>query len=217
VDVWHVHVSASDLGDATDGLDSEERRRAEQFRFDRDRRLFVCARAAARSVLAERLGTAPSSLRFRTSGRGKPELDGPFRALGLEFNWAHSGDVVVVAVATGHPVGVDVERQDPAARVETVVDEFATPSERLVLDALRGAERTERLFALWARKEAALKAVGLGLGTPPSAVEAGAQAAARSHRVDVEGAPVLVSDLRRGLPGYAAAVALVSRLPARAP
>ena len=64
------------------------------------------------TVLAQYLGSQPSSLTLRRSRAGKPELQGSaFRA-----NLSHSGEVALVAVANGHEVRVDVElvREGPA-------------------------------------------------------------------------------------------------------
>ena len=72
---------------------------------------------------------------------------------------ARAGDVSVVAVTDAGPVGVDVEVEG-AAELADVADVALHPDERGTLDPTRA----------WVRKEAVLKAYGLGLVVEPSDV-----------------------------------------------
>jgi 4'-phosphopantetheinyl transferase len=82
----------------------------------------------------------------------------------VQFNLAHSGDVALVAVSAGAPVGVDVERWDRDVEHLELAERFFSPVERRTLNAL--VERDEVVpgfFACWTRKEAYLKATGVGI------------------------------------------------------
>ena len=75
--------------------------------------------------------------------------------------------LAAVALAQAAPVGVDVER----LRLELLDDDLSAA-------ALHPSERTapctpERFFALWVRKEAVLKAMGIGLALAPASFAAG--------------------------------------------
>ncbi len=129
-----------------------------------DRRRFTGARVALRTVLAQRLECAPSTLRFRTGSHGKPYVEG---TLAPAFNVAHAGDYAWIALAeAGGEVGVDIERIDPALGVPALRELAAhclTPRERAWL-ALVPADAWPRAFFLrWTAKEALLKALGLGI------------------------------------------------------
>ena len=66
--------------------------------------------APVQATLARYLDRDPGSLEFEYGPYGKPSLvDGD----GLEFSWARSGGVGVLAVARGRAVGIDVERIEP--------------------------------------------------------------------------------------------------------
>lgn len=81
------------------------------------------------------------------------------------------GEAGAVAAASDHPVGIDAEPARAAARLDA--SDFATTLERERLSALGGAEdEAVRLTRLWCAKEAAAKALGLGLGGRPRAWEA---------------------------------------------
>ena len=54
-------------------LSSEERDRANAFKFDRHRRLYVAAHAKLRKQLGGHSGSAPEELRFQIGAFGKPQ------------------------------------------------------------------------------------------------------------------------------------------------
>src|SRR5947209_19745515 len=90
-----VHVWSVDLDPPTAGaealaatLSSDERDRAARFHFDRDRRRFVHARGALRSVLAAYVNATPSELSFAYGAHGKPALGGNYAGR-LSFNVSH--------------------------------------------------------------------------------------------------------------------------------
>jgi 4'-phosphopantetheinyl transferase len=136
-------------------LADDERRRAAAFAFDRDRRRFVVARARLRRLLGERLGVAPRAVRISYNPQGKPRL-APGYDRDLRFNVAHSAELAVYAFADGAEVGVDVE----ALREPEDADGIA---ERAFSAGERRACRAFGFFYCWTRKEAYLKALGLGL------------------------------------------------------
>jgi 4'-phosphopantetheinyl transferase len=98
---------------------------------------------------------------------GKPELVGSDLAVSL----AHSGEVVLVAIAQTREVGVDVEVLRPEAARWSLVDHALTEHERQRLDVLAAPTRAECFLRVWTRKEAILKAAGTGLGIDPRRLE----------------------------------------------
>lgn len=162
VRVWQVSVAANphpDLG----ALAPEELERARRMRHPEREHAFLVGRAALRSVLAHELGEPPTAMHFSTGPHGKPFLD-PARS--LHFNLSHSGDVVLVAVADGREVGVDVERIKPHVDHGALARRFFSPLENRHLAAVDSASRRATFFALWTCKEALLKAWGVGLSLP---------------------------------------------------
>ena len=215
----YVHVWVADLGLAADDLSSlecvlavDERERARRFRFPHDRRTYVAAHWLVRRVLSGYVDAAPDALRFAANPYGKPTLP-EYRD--LRFNLSHSHDLVVVAVAKNREVGIDVERiRTELARTE-IARRFFAPTEVAELDGLQGMDFVHAFFACWTRKEAYIKAVGLGLslGLDTFAVSVAPNEPARL--LSAEGGPVEVA--RWGLhslevaPGYAAALAIEGR------
>ena len=110
VDVWRIWLDRCTDGDVRGYrgiLAPDELERAAQYAFDRDQRRFVVARAALRQVLAAYLEAAPEQLEFEYGKRGKPVLAARPGWEWLRFNVAHSEELALVGVASGHDLGID--------------------------------------------------------------------------------------------------------------
>ncbi|MFF8597580.1 4'-phosphopantetheinyl transferase family protein [Streptomyces sp. NPDC015232] len=143
-------------------LDAAERRVYEALTGERVRAQYVTAHALLRTVLGRVLDRDPVSLEFAAGPHGKPYL----RDGSVEFSLSHSGELVAVALALGAPVGVDVERvPEPGAELPLPV---LSAAERAVFDRFPGPERSAAFAAYWVRKEAVLKATGVGLRVDPA-------------------------------------------------
>lgn len=164
----HVWRTALDLAPdqvqrLRESLSPDERARAARFHFERDRVRFTVARAGLRALLGRYLGLAPSAIGFAYGDHGKPHLAAPAPAGDLRFNVSHSGGVALYAVARGREVGVDVEGHRADFATAEIAEGFFSLAERRALSALPAERRCEAFFACWARKEAYIKARGLGL------------------------------------------------------
>ncbi|MET9953384.1 4'-phosphopantetheinyl transferase superfamily protein [Streptomyces sp. NPDC006339] len=142
-------------------LDDRERRVYESLLREPDRALYLTAHALLRLVLGEALGRDPAGLVFAAGPHGKPYLEGA----GVEFSLSHSGERVAVALTSGTPVGVDVERVTDLVELPLPV---LSAEERAVFDRVPGPERAAAFTAYWVRKEAVLKATGEGLRVDPA-------------------------------------------------
>ena len=152
-------------------LAHDERARAARFRFDRDRDRFIAGRGLLRTVLASYVEGDPGRLAFDYGPNGKPCLSECDRSGGVHFNLAHSDDLLLVAVARSWEIGVDVERVHALADAEGVAERFFSPREREGLRDLPAAQKLLAFFNLWTRKEAWLKATGVGISDSLGQVE----------------------------------------------
>ena len=167
VHVWTVRISEAtpDLDWLTSVLSPAEHARAERFFRLEDRVRFNVSHGGLRRLLAAYGGGDPAGVTFTESKFGKPALAD---SKGLQFNMAHSGDVVMYAMTANRVVGVDVEAARPNVDFLEVSGQFA-PEEHAVIRAAEGADRVAAFYRCWARKEAYLKARGEGLGYPLNA------------------------------------------------
>ena len=166
VHVWYVDlaVAAGTVARLAADLSPDERERADRFKLERDRRRFVLARRALRALLGGYLGVPPRELTLVYGAHGKPALGGQHAA--LAFNVSHSGDVAVVAAGWSRALGVDVEAWRALPDLAALAARAFAPAERAVLDALAAIDQPAAFFRCWTRKEAFIKATGLGLAQP---------------------------------------------------
>lgn len=164
VHVWKVdqRVHRENERALREMLDAGERARADRFHSADDRTRYVVAHGLLRTLLGGYAGVSPVALQFDTGEHGKPRLASPAGA-SIEFNMSHAGDVVLIAFATGHPVGVDVEAWITEMEHRSVAEQFFSPAERTALAPLHGEALHRAFFACWTRKEAYIKATGLGV------------------------------------------------------
>jgi len=145
-------------------LSADERDKMQRFRFEKDRRRYLIGRGGLRTLLGRYLDLAPQDLRFETAAAGKPHLASGQRR--LQFNLAHSGEYVLIAIAEGRTVGIDVEEIRDDFDAGELAAHFFSPGEQRDLETLTGRTRIEAFFECWTRKEAYVKARGEGLSLP---------------------------------------------------
>ncbi len=160
----------------TAALPDAVRQRAARLVRERDRRRHLASHAALRHLLGER---GP----WVRGAYGKPALAVP----PPHFNLSRRDGAAAVALSMTHEVGVDVETLRAIDDARELAALHFTPGER------EGVADDAGFLRVWTRKEACMKATGLGLGLAPSAFECGAQAQPRTVRVAVaEGAWTLL-------------------------
>lgn len=157
-----LRSDAPDEASLAAALSAAEHARAGHLHSSKDRSLFIFAHAVLRDVLSRYLRQAAADLVIDADTSGKPRL----RGTDLRFSLSHSGDAVLIGLARGRDVGVDIEvvvAHDDlhlSARQVFAIDECAA------LGRCAAQERVTLFYTLWTRKEACLKAWGCGLGVP---------------------------------------------------
>jgi 4'-phosphopantetheinyl transferase len=162
VHVWRVELDQPEHVQERfrNSLEADELERAGRFHFEKHRRHFVVGRGFLRYVLARYLQAQPEGLRFTYGAYGKPSLTG------LQFNMSHSHNVGLVAVAQNQQLGVDVEHVRADFATEDIARRFFSRTEVETFNALAVAEQVAAFFRCWTRKEAYIKAIGLGMSQP---------------------------------------------------
>jgi 4'-phosphopantetheinyl transferase len=145
-DAWRVDLDAAPAW-LEDMLCAPERARAARIVHERNRMRWSRSRGMLRVLLARYLNADPRELRFGLGAHGKPALEGGAKQdSDLRFNLSHSGELLLVAVAAGAEVGVDIE----------------CATER----------HTAEFMRTWTMHEATVKCLGTGLASMPVEEEA---------------------------------------------
>jgi len=164
VHVWRVRLGFRTelLDQMQTSLSAEERERAGRFHFLADRDRYIASHGCLRDVLSRYLHCKPDQPLFSVNEYGKPALQNQE----LAFNLSHSGDFTLIAVARGRQIGVDVERVRQGISSSVIARQYFSKAEFEELQALPMRQRETAFFTCWTRKEAYIKARGLGLSLP---------------------------------------------------
>lgn len=169
VHVWRVQLDLSEAGmsEMAKFLSVHEKEKAGRFYFSRDRKHYIATHGALRKVLSLYVKEQPALLKFFTNTYGKPHLEQIAGMMPVpQFNISHSHDMALFAIVKEGMVGVDVERINSDFASMEIAQRFFSPSEVNALRSLHGNEQINGFFNCWTRKEAYIKAKGLGLSLP---------------------------------------------------
>lgn len=120
---------------------------------------FKNSRAALRLVLAKYLPVPPAYVQFSVGPHGKPYVS----TKEINFNISHSGDMLAIAVAQSFEIGIDIEVLRKIDDLRAIAAQFFEPWEVERLTQARPSAIDRTFLKMWVRKEATLKAAGIGL------------------------------------------------------
>jgi 4'-phosphopantetheinyl transferase len=195
IELWWADLDLYAAQVPLEGLSANERTRAASFVLGANARRFLARRHALRAILATRTGLNPEAIVFRTGRFGKSLLDNTAE---LQFSCSQSGSEAVVAVCEGQPVGVDVEIVREVVDADALAQLHFTTSERAAWLEEAGGRANRAFLTCWTRKEACVKALGLGFRLSPECVDVGCSNGVRvvelldatePHEVEVDSLP----------------------------
>jgi 4'-phosphopantetheinyl transferase len=141
-------------------LSVEENNQANRFATAQLRQRYIKTRGYLRLLLARYLTTTPESIEFTYNSYGKPSIAWS----SLQFNLSHSDQVVVYAFTRVGDIGIDIEKIKPIDNYLEIAKKFLHPQEHLAIASMtNNNDRLRGFYHCWSRKEAIIKAKGLGL------------------------------------------------------
>ena len=146
------------LKDASDLLDDRERAKVSRHLRQQDVRMLTMTYALHRLLLAQALAVRPQDVPIGRDALGRPVLHGH----ALTTSLSHSEGLAAFAISAAGPVGVDIEPLTRQASMPEIRAHVCHPTEQAAYPHTPAGALS--LLALWVRKEALLKAAGVGLG-----------------------------------------------------
>jgi 4'-phosphopantetheinyl transferase len=148
-------------------LSEREKSRASQILHEEDRRCFVITRAVLRKLISIYTGLPNKEIKFQKGINGKLSVPNSE----LKFNVTHSKSDIVIALTLANEIGVDIESRDRLVDHNKLIDTFFSENEKTVFDKLEEIMKPQSFINCWTRKEAILKAKGVGLSFPVKLLE----------------------------------------------
>lgn len=161
VDLWTIEL---DVSPESSTLSADELRRVERCLDPTHAQRLRASRVGLRAVLSGYLDVAPADIVFSRTRAGAPVLVGQPKQ---DFSLSRSRRFALVAVGLGRRVGVDLQGPAPASNDCTALARHVLDAdERVVFETLDAGRRRQTFLAAWTRREAALKAMDVGLLDP---------------------------------------------------
>lgn len=166
-DEVHIHCLALDTANVWHAS-PDELRRAESLFDPLKKKRFLASRTLLREILGRYLGLQPDELHFAEGKHGKPCLSGSDR---LHFNLSHSGGLLLLAIAADRDVGIDLEQLRTDIPFLDMARLAFSPREQNELFDLPEYLQRRAFYRCWTRKEAYLKASGMGFSLPSNSFD----------------------------------------------
>jgi 4'-phosphopantetheinyl transferase len=144
------------------------------------------------------LSCDPASIEFSCTSKGKPFITESL----VHFNISSSGDEALFAFSDSH-IGVDIEKIDEQFDYEVMLRGHFSEAEREHIRRLPHSQQHKQFFRGWTRKEACVKAVGVGVGVDLRLIEV----PSAPLKVELRSTTLMVYDLPY-IPGFAASAAV---------
>ncbi len=191
IHVWEINLgyNLNKVKNYISILSDEEKKKASAFRFSDDRARYIISHAVLRLLLSEYLGEKPEEIVFYTDNRGKPYILLDSKCPDIFFNLSHSHEIALIAIYRGQEIGVDIEYISRTINSDGIARRFFTINENKKLNSLSGKLRKEAFFRCWTRKEAFLKAKGLGLSGSLKSFEVSILPDEKPEIISIDGLP----------------------------
>ena len=147
-------------------LSSDEQERADRYPIELGKNRFIVRRGLIRTIIGCNLGIEPAAVQFHHPPGGKPFIEHRSDKGKLLFSISHSDGLALYAIAWNREIGADLERVRLLDEAEVIAQRFFSTNEVEAIQKLPQGQRIQGFFNCWTRKEAYLKATGLGLSRP---------------------------------------------------
>jgi 4'-phosphopantetheinyl transferase len=167
--LWYVDLDRYASAVELTGVSTAELASAQMKVSALDRTRYLASRHALRRAIGGVVGLPPAQLGIHADAWGRPMLEDGGE---IDFNLSHSEHIGLIGVCLGQSIGVDIETIRGLHDAGELAGLHFTDAERSEWSGA-GLRQAQDFLTCWTRKEACLKALGVGLSGEPSAIEAG--------------------------------------------
>ena len=162
ISLYHIPSALKEItfDQAYSLLNEEEQASAARMKAERRLHEFVLGRYQLKNLLAEKLKTAPSSITFQKRKHGKLYLDNS----PVFFNLTHSGEYLGIGISEKYEIGIDIEHiTRRGTDISGIAERYFTKAESHTIETAPKERKTALFYEAWTKKEAVLKATGIGI------------------------------------------------------
>lgn len=206
--VWQINWHHSQPARFENYLTSNEIAHAQQFKSTSDQQNYTFRRTALRIILGQALNLPPNEVVLKTTALGKPYCPPQKPRPQLNFNVTGRNTHALIAITSDYEIGVDLEFKTTGLAREIASHAFTENEQHIIANSPDPDLQTTRF---WARKEAYLKARGLGLNAEPHTCDVAD--ITKPLAVATDGTFWSIVDLPDPLPDTAAALCIKSKNP----
>jgi len=164
VHLWKILHPLGTTSNHLELLSEDEITRARRMRTVQLHDRFVADHGILRILLGNYLNCEPQNIAFTTNQYGKPSI--LLSDCRLNFNMSHSGELTMIAICLNDEIGLDVEAVRSIPEWEEIALSHFSSQEIASIRTEPFTEQQNAFFRCWTRKEAFIKAVGMGLALP---------------------------------------------------
>lgn len=158
IDIYTLHLR--DFTPNSCHIDSAITAKASTYKSGKKRQEYLASEWLRRFVLKQYLHVQEQDIAFDATDKGRPFLKDHSH---YDFNISHTKDYIVMAVAKGQKIGIDI--QSSRARIDAlgIAKQYYANSEYQWLSTLSPNKIDYYFYLLWTLKEASLKRTGDGI------------------------------------------------------
>ena len=162
--LWDCTDFALQLPSLEKLLSADEASRSQGFRSYLDRARYTISHGLLRRILGAYLACDPDGIVFGRGALGKPYIVAEAAQRAIHFSFSRSGELGLLAVSSGGPVGVDLQAVEVCS--DAAGSTILSAEEQAIVGRADASARSAAMLRCWVRKEALLKAEGCGLTVP---------------------------------------------------
>lgn len=163
IDIWEIDINDAHYQRCKNYLNllsAEELTKAKSFKWRKDYIRYIISHISLKMLIKKYTDLPVNKILFKKNIYGKPSLI----CNSIFFNISHTYNKSIIALTSECEIGIDIEYVNNNFNIDEIINYSLAPPEKEKLLLLPIKARIKEFLSLWTRKEALLKAMGIGIG-----------------------------------------------------